>query len=163
MRNSLLVLCLTVASFCDCRKHAIPNWLTLLMTALGFGTELILEMNFITGLAGFLTAGVYGILLWTLGAWGAGDCKLIMALGAWTGWYPGMIITFISMAVFAAAGALRQLKHGTFMKRITGMAALAGLWKSGSITAYHSSHSDSRMAFAPFVLLAVLIFSALQG
>lgn len=162
MGNTLLILCLTWASFCDCRKNVIPNRLTLLMTALGFGSELILERNFITGLAGFITAGFFGVLLWILGAWGAGDCKLVMALGAWTGWHTCMLITFISMAAFAAAGALRQLRHGTFVKRVTGIAVLVSTWKTGRITGYRSRHSDSRMAFAPFVLLGTLVLPVLQ-
>ncbi len=75
------------ASIIDYREHRIPNWLNAALAAGGIGCQTIYF-----GWSGLGTAVVglllgFGLLIipWTMHSMGAGDVKLIAAIGAWMG------------------------------------------------------------------------------
>jgi prepilin peptidase CpaA len=83
----LLIAASTVACVTDLRTMRIPNWLTLPLLALGLA-----HGGWVGGmpglgqsLLGVLIAGGIFIAAYTLAGGGAGDAKLMMALGAWVG------------------------------------------------------------------------------
>lgn len=94
-----------LASITDMRSHRIPNALTI-----GAATVALLFHAMAPGGLG-VSAGVAGLIvglalffpLFALGAMGAGDVKLMAALGAWMGWQP---IVFIALYGAVAGGAL---------------------------------------------------------
>jgi prepilin peptidase CpaA len=120
---SVLAVGLTAAVVIDIRIRRIPNWLTALLAGAGLGMAA-------TGLSGvtpgqaFLGLGL-GLLLmlpgYALGATGAGDVKLMAAVGAVVG--PAVVFTaFLCtavtggvFAVFVAArrGRLKATLQGT--------------------------------------------------
>jgi Flp pilus assembly protein protease CpaA len=84
---ALLVAATTIACVTDLRTMRIPNWLTLPLLALGLA-----HAGWVGGMAGLgqsalgmLIAGGIFIAAYTLAGGGAGDAKLMMALGAWVG------------------------------------------------------------------------------
>jgi prepilin peptidase CpaA len=83
----LLVLACVVASVTDLRDMRIPNWLT--MPLLGLGVAYGAWVGALPGvgqsLLGLTIAGVIFIGAYMLAGGGAGDAKLMMALGAWLG------------------------------------------------------------------------------
>jgi prepilin peptidase CpaA len=96
----LLVVVFTAAVF-DARYRKIPNWLTVAGVLMGFGG------NTITGgwrglcgaMAGFALAFAVYFLIYALRGLGAGDVKLMAAIGSFTGpalWIDILLATAIS-------------------------------------------------------------------
>lgn len=106
-----------VAAITDFRSKALPNWLTVpaFASAVVFHTATRGLPGLWFSLAGF---GIgFGILfvLWLIGGGGAGDVKLMGALGAWLGHY--VLWVFLFSTVFVAVGTIvvlsyQLLRHG---------------------------------------------------
>ncbi len=104
----LLIIVITAAAY-DLRYRRIPNWLTLTGILLGFGLNLVLYDRPLDGLkraaVGFAFAfGIY-FVFYLIHAMGAGDVKLMAAVGAivanpWN-WFGIFIVTALIGGVFA--------------------------------------------------------------
>jgi len=102
-----LVLIVVTAGIYDLRYRRIPNWLVLVGLALGFGLN-----TFSFHLAGLTRAGLgMGVALlvyfplYLLRAMGAGDAKLMAALGSIVG--PGnWIVLFVATAILGGVMAV---------------------------------------------------------
>lgn len=118
LQIALLLIVIPAAIF-DVRSRRIPNWLVLIGLVLGFGLN-----SFLYGTSGLKTAGLGFVLafaiyfvLYVLHAMGAGDAKLMGAVGSIVGpgnWFGIFIITAILGGV-AALGLLlarRRLRTG---------------------------------------------------
>ncbi|MEO8663100.1 MAG: A24 family peptidase [Bryobacteraceae bacterium] len=114
----VLILLVTTAAIFDIRFRRIPNWLVLVGLILGFTVNIVLF-----GLTGLKTAGLgmllgFGVylLLHLLHAMGAGDVKLMAAVGSMVGpgaWFGIFLLTAMIGGVFALIllvlkGRLRQ-------------------------------------------------------
>lgn len=108
VENLLLLVVLIIATITDIRSQRIPNWLTFPAIISGLG------INFISGGAGGLLFSMMGLLigigifivLYIMGGMGAGDIKLMGAVGAMLG--PQMVLmaalyTAIAGAIYALA------------------------------------------------------------
>ena len=122
----LLVLVLVAAVY-DVRYRRIPNWLTIGGVLIGLGLNTFLYQGWpglrlsLKGLGiGF---GVY-LVLYMLRAMGAGDAKLMAAVGAIVGW-PNWLGTFL---ITAAVGGVMALILMTMRKRVK-----KTLWNVGFI------------------------------
>lgn len=115
------------AGVLDLRFRRIPNWLTVLGAAAGFlvsatgGGEQALASAL-----GFAAALVLGLVLFQVGALGAGDGKLIAAFGAWF----GLRQLPAALVVMAAGGAvlalLWALYHGVLKGALASTGAIVG-------------------------------------
>ena len=152
----------SVATVVDLRTRRIPNELTAAMAGLGLGLAA-------TGLSGVsVWASVFGLVLGLalmmpghlLGATGAGDVKLMAAVGAIVG-PPTVVRAFLFTAV--AGGAL-ALIVAIQRRRLTATLAGTGQLMSGSTEAravIRSERSANRFAYGPAIaigsILAVLV------
>ncbi len=112
-----LLLLLLIAAIYDIKYRRIPNWLTL------SGVVLALVVNSVIGpplaglvfaLEGFALAfGMY-MLLYVLRAMGAGDVKLMAAVGAMVGWQRWLGIFFVT----AIIGGIMAVLLVTARKRL---------------------------------------------
>ncbi|MEW6168858.1 MAG: A24 family peptidase [Pseudomonadota bacterium] len=112
---SLLVL-LALAVRGDLRRQRIPNGLTLGGTALGVVLHAFEHgsAGASTALTGALAAGLVLLPLWLLRGMGAGDVKLMAAVGAHLGPVLGVaasLATLIAGGVLALAVLLRRARH----------------------------------------------------
>ncbi|HVB40851.1 MAG TPA: A24 family peptidase [Terriglobales bacterium] len=97
------------AAVCDWAWRRVPNWLTVPALAAGLGWSYVGGRE-VTAVAAAVAGLAVGLMLWRLGALGAGDAKLLAALGALLGWRQW----FWSLAfglLAAAAMAVVQLRH----------------------------------------------------
>lgn len=104
--QALLVLLVSVAALYDLRQRRIPNWLSAAGLLLGFAmnTFLFESAGFWTSLEGAALALVVYVPLFALRAMGAGDAKLMAAVGSITGpmnWIGVMILTALCGGVLA--------------------------------------------------------------
>ena len=130
----VLLAVLIGAAVYDIRYRRIPNWLTLAGVLLGFAINFGIgppEGGVLFALQGFALAfGLY-MFLYVLRAMGAGDVKLMAAIGAlvgWERWFGIFLVTAIvggvmALALVAVRGRLKktmfnvgfilsEIKHG---------------------------------------------------
>jgi prepilin peptidase CpaA len=104
----LLVLVLIAAVY-DLRYRRIPNWLTVSGVLAGLGLNAFLDQGrpgmFVSSLMGLVIAFVLNFGLYALRAMGAGDVKLMAAVGAIVGW-PNWFGIFVISAILGGVMAL---------------------------------------------------------
>ena len=107
MTCAILVPGILLASWIDYTQRRVPNWLNALLIVLGF-----IAQGHFHGVSGLWTGlgglGVgFGVLIipWLMHAMGAGDVKLMAAIGVWFG--PWM--TLVSFALGALIGGVIAL------------------------------------------------------
>src|SRR5438093_9468321 len=105
-----------VAAVIDVRCRRIPNKLTIPMWALGItwwtvtrGGEGLSE-----ALCGMAIAGLPFIVLWMIGGGGAGDAKMMLAIGAWL----GTENAFIAAIAVGLAGGVLSLAYAKAHRRM---------------------------------------------
>lgn len=116
-RTLTLVVLVTVAALCDLKSARIPN----VLTVAGCGVGLALRVpagaeGMADGFLGLLAAFAVGLPLFSLGALGGGDVKLLAAVGAFLGLAalpPALLVTVLvggGLAIGAAVwdGRLRE-------------------------------------------------------
>lgn len=93
-----------LASWIDYSQRRVPNWLNGALIIVGFAAQ-----GAYFGTAGLSTGGLglltgFGLLIipWMMHGMGAGDVKLLAAIGVWF----GPILTFYSFALGAVIGGL---------------------------------------------------------
>jgi len=103
----LLVLIVITAAFFDYRHRRVPNWLSLTGVLTGVGLNYFLDQpptDLSNSLKGFGVAFVIYFVLYLLRAMGAGDVKLMAAVGAIVGlwnWIGILVLTSIFGGVAA--------------------------------------------------------------
>lgn len=104
---AILVAACVVATVTDLRNMRIPNWLTLPLLVAGITRGGIVGGMSGTGdaLAGAAFASFIFIAAYAFSGGGAGDAKLMMALGSWLGLDPSLVLV---LAV-AASGFLMAI------------------------------------------------------
>lgn len=131
----LLVSLVLIASVYDIRFRRIPNWLVLSGLALGVGLNTILGgwLGARSSLLGFAIAFLVYFPLYLLRGMGAGDVKLMAAVGSIVGaanWFGIFIITallggVVAVILLLARGKLRNAlwNVGFFLQRIVSFKA----------------------------------------
>ena len=108
-----LALCIS-AAITDIRLFRIYNWLTLPALALGllWQTAMYGTSGLFDGLAGVLLAFAVLLIPFMMGAMGAGDVKLMSALGAWVGVSFAWQILLVACLLTGAASILVLVRRG---------------------------------------------------
>lgn len=159
----VLAVGLVAATVIDLKTRRIPNALTAALSGLGLAMAA-------TGISGMgpraaLVGFVLGLLLmlpgYILGATGAGDVKLMAAVGAVVG--PGLVIT--AFLFTAIAGGV--LAVGVAAKRGRVTAALAGTGRliaspTGARQEIRTAGAAHRFAYGPAIAIGSLL-AALVG
>jgi len=149
--NYWLATCLVMvpgilwASWIDYRQRRVPNWLNLAIALAGFAAQA--WFNGLSGVGnGALGLAVgFGVLIlpWLMHGMGAGDVKLMMAIGVWL----GPLATFVSFAAGAAVGGVIAvvmiLSSGRLWQAYGNLATIMGKCSSTStlFTEYGSAKS----------------------
>lgn len=108
----LLVAACLLASFTDLRSMRIPNWLTLPLLAAGLAYGL--ARGGMPGLgdaaSGMAIAGAIFVAAYAVAGGGAGDAKLMMALGSWLGLDPSVVLV-LGVTICGAVWAILLTVH----------------------------------------------------
>ncbi len=131
--HSLSIFALTVAvlaCICDLRCRRIPNLLTFGAALLAFVAHVIVggAAGITVSAAGWLLGIALFFPFFALGGLGAGDVKLLGALGAWLG--PSSIL-FVALYTTLAGGVIAMivaLKSGYLTRALRNLKFLATFW-----------------------------------
>lgn len=114
--QGVLIILVIITAICDIRTHKIPNVLT--FPAILTGVLLNTIINGFQGLSfsiiGFFIGMALFFIPFALGAMGAGDVKLMGAIGSLMGWRFAVIATFFS----AIAGLFVVIVYLIYQKKL---------------------------------------------
>lgn len=119
--TGILLTVLIAAAVIDMRRHRLPNVLTVSTALLGIILQCWLQgwSGFLNGLAGFCT-GLFLFLPFYAVRWmGAGDVKLMAAVGTFLGWPDSLLAVALTtgagsiaaLSLLAAQGGLTDYAH----------------------------------------------------
>jgi prepilin peptidase CpaA len=119
-RTALLVAVVVYAAWCDARTRRIPNLLTLgsalaglLLAAVGFGDG----PSFGSSIGGAVLGLGLLLPLYAIRALGAGDAKLMAAVGAFVG-APAMLFVFLLTGVVGGIAAIALATRRRMLGRL---------------------------------------------
>lgn len=120
-RDVLLIALLVAAAVIDWRTYRIPNWLTVGGMLAGLLYNTISAPSWPGGLLAALAglgAGLIVLLpLYALRVMGAGDVKLMAAVGAFLGW-PEILFAMVFSLIAGGAAALAFAVHRRALRRM---------------------------------------------
>ena len=152
-----------VAAVWDLKTRRIPNLLT-------FGAALIaLAAHGYTGgmtglgwaLAGWLVGLVFFLPIFALGGMGAGDVKLLAALGAWLGPGPIVWVALFSLVAGGVLGLAVAIGYGYLTQALTNIWWMFRFWRAEGpkpvpeVTL--ATHSGPRLAYAVPVFAGLMV------
>ena len=142
----------------DIRTRRIPNALTATMAGVGFGLAAsgLSGVSVLASVAGFALGFALMLPGHALGATGAGDVKLMAAVGAMVG--PATVLT--AFAFSAIAGGVLAL--GIAIRRRRLRATLTGTGKlivvpTGAKQQIQSANASSRFAYGPAIAIGSVL------
>jgi prepilin peptidase CpaA len=110
----------------DVRSQRIPNKLTFPVLVAGLLWALLAGswLGLVDALAGCVVLGAPFVLLWLFAGGGAGDAKLMGALGAWLGMGNGVVTLVAVVLAGALWGIAFAVRSGTFRDVLARMQAV---------------------------------------
>lgn len=162
---SLVFIFTLVAAITDLRTRKIPNWLTVPACVAGIAFHLVTGglSGLGVALGGFAVGFGLLLVLWLIGGGGAGDVKLMGALGAWLGPVP-IVIVFLLSTCFAilctlllVVGQFLTNGYGFVRRRYLPTQATLG---TGTVRTQHEKVKRRILPYAMPVALATWTFLA---
>lgn len=137
--------CALLASVFDVRSRKIPNFITFPAFALGLLLHLVLNgwRGMLTALAAGLICGVVFFLFYVAGGMGAGDVKLIMAVGCIAGLSHIayiLVLTAISGGIMAVVLALVR---GRFQETLLNVGEIASHHREAGLQPHPDLNLDN--------------------
>ncbi len=120
-----LMLAITAAVW-DVRQHRIPNWITLpgIVVGMVLRSALLGWKGFVGSVTGCLLAGGVLLLFYLVRAMGAGDVKLMAAIGSFVGLSQAMNIVLAAAICGGIIGIVYALYRGRLWSTIKNVASL---------------------------------------
>ena len=133
------VVIAVVAAFIDVRSRRIPNVLTFPGAAAGlvFHASTTGASGLGYAAAGWLTGVAIFLPLFLLRGMGAGDVKLLGAVGAWVGPVGALWCAFYSVMAGGVLALAIGAWHGYLARAFTNLWALAAYWRASGVRPLH--------------------------
>ena len=170
----LTIVATAIAAALDVGTFTVPNWLTFPLCFLGlaYHTFLFGSTGFAFSTVGMLIGFLLLLLFFVVGAIGAGDVKLLAAVGAWLGpantiWvclFACIAAGFYSLGVIVAEGRLNRIAL-PFRPILRWCGA--PVWRGAKMpTVEAASRGDGRrwrvLPFALMIAIAVLVLAVAE-
>ena len=124
------VIVAAIACTTDLRSRRIPNWLTFGAAAAALMYHLVISGPFAaaTGLGGWLLGAALFFPMFLLRGMGAGDVKLLAALGAWLGPETIFYVAFFTTLAGGVMAALVAVCRGYVRTAATNLKFMLTMW-----------------------------------
>ena len=134
-QHSVVVALVALASVTDVRTRRIPNVLTFGATiaALLFHVSTGGRSGLTTSVGGWMLGAALFFPVFALRGMGAGDVKLLAAIGAWLGPLPVVSVALISTIAGGAIAVVVSLIHGYLRTALTNLWVLLMHWRISGI------------------------------
>lgn len=155
----ILIVCLLVASFYDATTKRIPNWISLILIISGVSWNFFSTDGMGLRISGAgLAAGLLLMLPgYVLASMGAGDVKLMAAIGSVVGFSKVLDIVFYSYMIMFVISVIFIIVKGDMLKLLGRYKALIYGFFSGILSYQQPDTSEAagqRLPLAPAIALA---------
>jgi prepilin peptidase CpaA len=163
----------------DVKKRRIPNRLTGAALLIGIVVQwsMLGKAGLLAACAGLLIGGALLLPGWLMGFTGAGDVKLMAAVGAWLGPGAALLATLLSLIAGGVLAALYAFQKGVLKQSMWNTAGLAG-WliatrgvgrsagsspTDGSVSAPPVPTTGLRFPFALAICVGAILAMVIKG
>ena len=126
--EAVAVAVVIVACVWDVASSRIPNVLTFTAIGLAVAFHLIVGGGAPYAALGLLVGLAVFFPMFALGAMGAGDVKLMAALGAWIGWKAILFVALYGSLAGGALGLVIGMRRRYLRKALSNLKMLATYW-----------------------------------
>ncbi len=163
--STILLLCILIAAVgIDVRRHRIPNILSFGAILVGLGLQVwaLGTDGFLIGLGGLGVGLLVFLPLHLLGGMGAGDVKLMAAVGTFLGPSHTLLAAGVSLGVGGVLGVLLWLARGAAvaaaLRRYASTLQALFFTRTLSPVSPHTGEAPaSRFAFAPAIAIGTVV------
>lgn len=151
-----LIACVT-----DLRRQRIPNLLTFgsALAGIAFQTATAGSAGLLTSIAGWAVGVAIFLIPFVLGGMGAGDVKLVAALGAWLGPMDTVWLGMYTAVAGGVAALALALARGYLRQALSNIYLLLMHWRVAGIRPLHEVSLDG--SAGPRLAYAVPVFGGL--
>lgn len=153
--TGVLIAVLITAAVIDMKRHRLPNSLTASAALLGITMQcwLLGGSGFLNGLAGFFTGLLLFLPFYAMHWMGAGDVKLMAAVGTFLGWPDSLLAVALTTGTgsIAALGLLAAQGGLTDYGRRYGLMAKC-LFCTGKVAYVPPAQEESSSLLFPYAL-----------
>jgi prepilin peptidase CpaA len=126
--EAVAIAVVIVASVWDVATSRIPNVLTFTAIGLALAFHLMVGGGAPYAALGLLVGLAVFFPMFALGAMGAGDVKLMAALGAWIGWKAILFVALYGSLAGGALGLVIGMRRRYLRKALSNLKMLATYW-----------------------------------
>lgn len=158
MWNSFIGAFVVTAAFADLRWRKIPRWLTVAAFVTGLAVHAFRGWtDFWSAAATALLGFAIGLALFSLGAIGGGDVKLVTALGAMLGFGPWAFAMQIAILASVAMGLVQMIRRKVVVQTFRNMLTILKAWLTIGFKAHPliNVHNAS-LVRSPFAVAAAV-------
>ena len=138
----VLVLAVLVATVTDLRSRRIPNWLTVSTLVLGFVLNALIAYpspvdGVVLAAKGFGLAFALNLVMYMLHMTGAGDVKLLAAIGAMVGLWDFVLIFLLTALLGGVLAVILMLVKGRVRQTLWNVGFMVGelmRWRAPHLT-----------------------------
>ena len=166
MWNSFIVVFVLMAAFADVRWRRIPRTLTVPAFAAGLIVHWALQSklpwvahygDFLSAAATALLAFAIGLALFSLGAIGGGDVKLITALGAMLGFELWIVAMEIAILTAAFIGVVQIVRHHVVVQTLRNVVVILKSWLTSGFRPHPVINvKNAALVRSPFAVAAAV-------
>ena len=165
----VLVLAVMAATVTDLRSRRIPNWLTVSTLVLGFVLNAVIAYpspveGVLLAAKGFALAFALNLVVYMLHMTGAGDVKLLAAIGAMVGWSDFLGIFLLTALIGGVLAVILMLVKGRVRQTLWNVGFMVSelmQWRAPHLTREQLDVGSSkalRLPGAVRICLGVVVF-----